>query len=107
MSGLWIQQSHWTVGIASCTIPGMQSDDFSPVHLQRVDPAHNMRRFYAAGIQPTLFGGASVIRYWGRIGTTGRSMVETFDQNEEAHSAFVRLVDSKRRRGYTRSSSCT
>lgn len=82
----------------------MQSDDFSPVHLQRVDPAHNMRRFYAAGIQPTLFGGASVIRYWGRIGTTGRSMVETFDQNEDAHSALLKLVNSKRRRGYTSSS---
>ncbi len=82
----------------------MQSDDFSPVHLHRVDPAHNMRRFYAAGIQPTLFGGASVIRYWGRIGTTGRSMVETFDQNDEAFRAFVELVRSKRRRGYAASS---
>lgn len=85
----------------------MQSNDDGPVLLQRVDAALNMRRFYAAGIQPTLFGGASVIRYWGRIGTTGRSMVETFDQNEDAHSAFRKLVNTKRRRGYTSSSGCT
>lgn len=85
----------------------MQNVNDSPVHLQRVDPARNMRRFYAAGIQPTLFGGASVIRYWGRIGTTGRSMIETFDQNEEALRAFVKLIGLKRRRGYTGSSECT
>jgi predicted DNA-binding WGR domain protein len=36
-----------------------------PVHLRRVDPAQNMRRFYSLSIQPTLFGGASLIRDWG------------------------------------------
>ena len=39
------------------------------VHLRRIDPAQNMRRFYSLSIQPTLFGGASLIRDWGRIGT--------------------------------------
>jgi len=79
----------------------MQQDDDGSVHLQRIGAARNMRRFYAAGLQPTLFGGASVMRYWGRIGTAGRSLVETFDHAEEARAAFAKLVRGKRRRGYT------
>lgn len=59
-----------------------------------------MQRFYSLSIQPTLFGGASVIRNWGRIGTNGRSMMETFDRPEEADGAFARLAKTKRRRGY-------
>ena len=37
--------------------------------LRRVDPAQNMRRFYLMQVQPDLFGGASLIREWGRIGS--------------------------------------
>ena len=71
-----------------------------PVHLRRVDPAQNMRRFYSLSIQPTLFGGASLIRDWGRIGTRGQTMMETFDIADDADLAFDRLERSKRRRGY-------
>ena len=71
-----------------------------PVHLRRVDPAQNMRRFYSLSIQPTLFGGASLIRDWGRIGTRGQTMIETFDTADDADLAFDRLERSKRRRGY-------
>ncbi|SJM30339.1 WGR domain-containing protein [Mesorhizobium delmotii] len=78
----------------------MSSKEPGRVHLRRVDPTQNMRRFYVLAIQPTLFGGVSVIRSWGRIGTNGQSMVQTFDQSEEADSALVRLELSKRRRGY-------
>ncbi|RWI01189.1 WGR domain-containing protein [Mesorhizobium sp.] len=59
-----------------------------------------MRRFYSLAIQPTLFGGASVVRNWGRIGTNGQSMMETFDQAEAAMIAMARLQRTKRRRGY-------
>lgn len=61
----------------------MEKEDAGPVHLQRIDPTQNMRRFYTLAIQPTLFGGASVIRNWGRIGTNGQSMMETFDSEDE------------------------
>ncbi|MEJ6871814.1 WGR domain-containing protein, partial [Bradyrhizobium japonicum] len=50
-----------------------------PLHLRRIDITRNMRRFYLLSIQPTLFGGVSLIRDWGRIGTTGQTMVQTFD----------------------------
>ncbi|MFH1554703.1 MAG: WGR domain-containing protein [Ancylobacter novellus] len=71
-----------------------------PVHLRRIDPTQNMRRFYALAIQPTLFGGASVIRNWGRIGSNGQAMMQTFDRPDEADDALRRLERSKRRRGY-------
>lgn len=78
----------------------MEHDETGPVHLRRIDPSRNMRRFYVLAIQPTLFGGASVIRNWGRIGTNGRSMVETFDSDGEATSACIRVERAKRRKGY-------
>lgn len=59
-----------------------------------------MARFYSLAIQPTLFGEASVVRDWGRIGTNGRSMIETFDRPEMAEGALARLARAKRRRGY-------
>lgn len=81
----------------------MEIQASGPVHLRRIDPTRNMRRFYTLDIQPTLFGGASVIRNWGRIGTTGRSMVETFDSDGEATCASIRVERAKRRRGYCNS----
>lgn len=78
----------------------MEIKDTSTVHLRRIDPSHNMRRFYGLAIQPTLFGGASVIRHWGRIGTSGQSKIETFDSEQDAARAATRLQKAKRRRGY-------
>jgi predicted DNA-binding WGR domain protein len=78
----------------------MEKAETGPVHLRRIDPSRNMRRFYTLAIQPTLFGGATVIRNWGRMGTNGQSMMETFDQPEEAVGVFSRLARTKRRRGY-------
>jgi predicted DNA-binding WGR domain protein len=42
----------------------------------------------------------SLIRHWRRIGTSGKTMVQTFDGSAEAIKAFVRLERAKRRRGY-------
>ena len=75
-------------------------NELRPVHLRRIDPSQNMRRFYSLSIQPTLFGGASLVRDWGRIGTRGQSMIETFDTPAEAGDAMTRLERQKRRRGY-------
>jgi len=49
-----------------------------PIHLHRIDLDRNMRRFYELSVQPTLFGGASLVRTWGRIGSGGQSLIETF-----------------------------
>lgn len=79
----------------------MSIEEAEPVHLHRINPSQNMRRFYMLAIQLTLFGGASVIRNWGRIGTNGQSMMETFDRETDAVSASMRLERLKRRRGYS------
>ena len=81
----------------------MEHQETGPVHLHRIDPSRNMRRFYTLAIQPTLFGGASVIRNWGRIGTSGQSKMETFDSDGEAATASTRLERAKRRKGYRES----
>lgn len=79
----------------------MSDHDQSLLELRRVDAARNMHRFYLVAVQPTLFGGASLMRNWGRIGGSGQSMVETFDTLDEARAARARLVRTKARRGYS------
>ncbi len=78
----------------------MQAQQSRPVHLRRIDQTQNMRRFYCLTVQPTLFGGASLIRNWGRIGTRGQTMMETFDCPDNAAQALVRIERTKKRRGY-------
>ena len=78
----------------------MLTPETSPTYLRRIDAARNMARFYSLSIQPTLFGGASLVRNWGRIGTNGQVKVETFDEAQEVDGAFSRLERAKRRRGY-------
>lgn len=70
------------------------------VDLRRLDPSCNMRRFYRLSIQRDLFGRASLLREWGRIGTRGQSLVETHDDEGRAINALMRLAAQKQRRGY-------
>jgi predicted DNA-binding WGR domain protein len=79
----------------------MEKEQSGPVHLHRIDASQNMQRFYSLGLQPTLFGGASVIRHWGRIGSGGQTMMETFDDVQDADMALSRIERTKRRRGYS------
>jgi predicted DNA-binding WGR domain protein len=70
------------------------------LHLRRIDPSCNMRRYYHLTVQPDLFGGASLVRKWGRIGTRGRVLIEQHDDEGRAVTALVKLAATKRRRGY-------
>jgi len=72
------------------------------VHLRRIDRNKNMSRYYSLEMRPTLFGEVSVIRYWGRIGSSGQSMQETFDSLEEAWGKFRRIRQVKILKGYCR-----
>jgi predicted DNA-binding WGR domain protein len=60
-----------------------------------------MNRFYHMTAQRDLFGGASLIRVWGRIGTTGRQRIDTFVDEGRAVSTPMALSQQKRRRGYS------
>ncbi|MEH7828894.1 WGR domain-containing protein [Gemmobacter denitrificans] len=69
-------------------------------HLHRIDPEANMARFYCIEIAPTLFGDVSVLRTWGRIGTHGRTSIETCASVEEAEREASQILRRKIRRGY-------
>ena len=73
----------------------------TPVILRRVDPERNMARFYRMQIQPTLFGGVTLIREWGRIGQAGTCRHDQYDSAEAARSALDAMRQSKLRRGYS------
>jgi len=70
------------------------------VHLRRIDPTRNMRRFYRLDLQPDLFGGVLLMKAWGRIGARGRIVVEPYETEALATAALQRHADRKRRRGY-------
>jgi predicted DNA-binding WGR domain protein len=70
------------------------------IHLHRIDPTLNMHRFYTLTIQPTLFGEVSVVRNWGRIGTYGQAMIQTFSHVDDAKRVLQRIRSRKLRRGY-------
>ena len=72
----------------------------APVLLKHCEAETNCFRFYHLDIQPTLFGGWSLVRQWGRIGTWGRQVVSCFDTIGEAREASRRMVKAKCRRGY-------
>lgn len=71
------------------------------IELYKRIPAQNMARFYRVSLAPTLFGEVSVLRSWGRIGTAGRTRVETFASPRLAEAAARQTRDAKERRGYT------
>lgn len=70
------------------------------LRIERIDPEQNMRRFYRMRVQPDLFGGASLMREWGRIGSAGRQMIDHFDDTGSAVDALLALLRTKKRRGY-------
>jgi len=79
----------------------IQLDVFpTDVQMRRIDPARNMRRYYRLSVQRDLFGRASLVREWGRIGFRGQMMVETHPDEGKAITALMKLAGAKKRRGY-------
>ena len=79
----------------------LQLDMFpEDIRIERVDPETNMYRFYRLRLMPDLFGGVSLLREWGRIGTQGRHRIELFEDAGRAADAMVSLYRAKQKRGY-------
>lgn len=72
-----------------------------PVYLRRIDPARNMRRFYALAIERDLFGKLCLITEYGCIGRSGRVISRPCMTEHEALVLFDRTRRQKERRGYT------
>ncbi|WP_201842393.1 WGR domain-containing protein [Microvirga zambiensis] len=68
--------------------------------LDRCDPSCNMARYYVLAIEPSLFGDATLIREWGRLGRSGQRRVELYENQSCAMEALELWLERKRRRGY-------
>ena len=70
-------------------------------YLTRVNPEQNMQRFYMLHIVPDLFGGCSLVRRWGRIGSGGGSKrIEHYAYEGKAVDALMNWIAVKAKRGY-------
>ncbi|ULJ82023.1 WGR domain-containing protein (plasmid) [Rhizobium sp. C104] len=70
------------------------------LYIERIDPSKNMARFYALSIEPNLFGGTSLVRSWGHIGSRGQQKINIFDSEAKAVDLLLTLLRRKRSRGY-------
>lgn len=94
-----IQTYHWTPDSVCAILLVMIAQPYH-LYVERTDPDRNMARFYALSIEETLFGQARLVRRWGRIGTEGKSIQHSFDDEGQAVSLFLELLRVKRMRGY-------
>jgi predicted DNA-binding WGR domain protein len=78
----------------------MPDDKIQYLVLDRRDPDANMARFYVLSIEASLFGDATLIREWGRIGTAGQRKIELHDSKETALEALKMWLRRKQSRGY-------
>ena len=70
------------------------------LHLKRLDPEQNMKRFYLMTVQRDLFGGATLVREWGRIGSSGTIATELYPDEGQAIDALAKIAKTKTAKGY-------
>jgi predicted DNA-binding WGR domain protein len=69
--------------------------------LTRTEPAKNLHRFYVVRLAPTLFGGWTLLREWGRSGSPGTVRVTSFETYDDAEKAECRIIKRRLQHGYT------
>ena len=67
---------------------------------ESIDYATNRRRFYTLTWQPQFWGGVSLVRTWGRVGSHGLSRTMVFPDPERARAAVERLIRRRLKRRY-------
>ncbi|MCA0996668.1 WGR domain-containing protein [Alloyangia pacifica] len=72
----------------------------SRLRLMRVAPNRTTRYFYRLHVERDLFGGASLVQEWGRVGTRGRSRAERFPDEGHAVTALMQVAATLKQRGY-------
>lgn len=71
------------------------------VVLIRQDPAENINRWYAVGIQPTLFCQHAVLCGWGRMGSAyARWRILPAADRTQAGEMADAIVAAKKKKGY-------
>ena len=78
-----------------------QSEIFpSRIKLRRLDPVKKVRSFFLLTVQRDLFGGATLVREWGRIGQAGRLQLSHHADEGRAVDALASVAQQKFKRGY-------
>ena len=70
------------------------------LRLHRIDATKNMRRYYQMIVERDLFGGASLVREWGRIGSGGQICRSYHSDEGQAVNALAQIMTAKQKRGY-------
>jgi len=70
------------------------------IYLERHDPDKNLHRFYQMFVVPGIFGDWSLVREWGRVGSSGTVRKDWFDTEEKAREAGQKLQAIKEKKGY-------
>ncbi|MGV2130665.1 WGR domain-containing protein [Agrobacterium vitis] len=91
----WMMQS-----LKSPPLPQLNSIFPDALYLMRINAHRHMARYYALTIEPNLFGELTLVRRWGRIGTSGRQKSHTLSGTGEGASLMARFCQAKIRRGY-------
>ena len=70
------------------------------IYLVKHDPEKNMHRFYQMFVTPGLFDDWSLVREWGRVGSSGTVRKAWFNTEAEAIIAGEKLREAKCKKGY-------
>ncbi len=70
------------------------------ITLHRHNPSKNMRRFYNLLVEPDLFGGVRLACEYGRIGQSGRVIVQHYPTEQDAMLALEKKRREKVKKGY-------
>ena len=70
------------------------------IYLVKHDPEKNMHRFYQMFVTPGLFDDWSLVREWGRVGSSGTVRKDWFNTEAEAIIAGEKLREAKCKKGY-------
>ena len=70
------------------------------MHLTRTDPETNLYRYYLLKITKGLIGDWGLVRWWGRIGSSGRVRTDWFGSERDAKDARFALHMNKAKWGY-------
>jgi predicted DNA-binding WGR domain protein len=70
------------------------------VFLRRIEPEHNVFRFYSLRFETNLFGETELVREWGRIGHSSQVLRIATATLSDPLAFAGRLLHAKLRRGY-------
>ena len=70
------------------------------LYLVKINNEKNQQRFYSLHLAPMLFGGWSVVREWGRMGSGGTLRIDPFSTEQEARDELEKIKAAKQKKGY-------